>query len=101
MTTAAGVATMGTHIFDTLKNSKKLQTSGMPEKQAEAIVEMMVETVDDKLATKRDLELTKNELNFKIEAIKNELLFKLGSMLIGSVLGGLGLLVILMKLLKL
>ena len=82
--------------FDTLQYANKLKAAGVPEKQAEII--------DSKLATKLDLERVNSELKhdikemgLRIEAIKNELLIKLG----GMIVGGLGALVILMKLFKL
>ena len=98
-----------------LRNSQISLTVGVPEKQAEVQAEMMAETIDNKLATKNDLELIKSELkrdikglDAKVEASKNELKMemkelelrmtvKLGSLMIG----GIGLLVVLMKLFKL
>jgi len=95
-------------VFDTLQYANRLKAVGVPEKQAEVQAEMMAETIEDKLATKLDLEQVKSELKrdikelelkleLKIEAIKNELLLKLGGMIVGS----LGALIVLMKLFKL
>jgi hypothetical protein len=83
--------------FDTLQYAKRLKAVGVPEKQAEVQAEMMAETIEDKLATKKDLEQVKSELKRDIEASKNELLIKLGGMIVGS----LGALVVLMRLFKL
>ncbi|MEI8054579.1 MAG: DUF1640 domain-containing protein [bacterium] len=71
--------------FDTLRYANRLKAAGVPEKQAEVQAEMMAETIEDKLATKKDLK----ELELRI-------ILKLGSMIVGS----LGTLVVLMKLLS-
>lgn len=91
-------------VFDTLRYAKKLVKVGFTQQQAEVQAEALAEVVDDKLATKQDLEQTKSELkrdikelDLKIEAIKNELLLKLGGMMVS----GIGLIVLLMKLFKL
>jgi hypothetical protein len=80
-------------IFDTLRYSKKLVAVGFTQQQAEAQTEALAEIVDDKLATKRDIEDLKKE----IKELELRMTIKLGSIM----LGGLGLLVILMKLFKL
>jgi hypothetical protein len=106
-------------IFDTLQYANKLKAVGVPEKQAEVQAEAMVELIEDKLATKKDLEQAKSELKKDIEQVKSELkldievsknelkrdikelelrmTIKLGSLMIA----GMGVLVILMKLFKL
>jgi len=117
------VITMGNERnFDTLQCANRLKAVGVPEKQAEVQAEIMAETIEDKLASKKDialvrkdLELVKSELkrdikelDLKIETSKNELkrdikdlelrmTVKLGSLMVGSI----GLLVVLLKLFKL
>ncbi|CAL7964141.1 conserved hypothetical protein [Gammaproteobacteria bacterium] len=66
--------------FDTLKYANRLKAVGVPEKQAEVQAETMAEIIEDKLATKKDLELVredlelvKSELKRDIEATKSEL----------------------------
>ncbi|MEI8055344.1 MAG: hypothetical protein WCH10_05040 [bacterium] len=59
----------GERSFDTLKYANRLKAAGVPEKQAEVQAEMMAETIDDRIATKNDLELVKNDL----ELVKSEL----------------------------
>jgi len=66
-------------MFDTLKYANRLKAVGVPEKQAEVQAEMMAQTIDDKLATKNDLEQVKSELkmdikglDLKIEALRAE-----------------------------
>ncbi|CAL7959827.1 conserved hypothetical protein [Gammaproteobacteria bacterium] len=104
MTNAVGVMSMSEQIFDTLQCANKLKSVGVPEKQAEAFAEVMAETIDAKLATKRDLEKIKVDLDLKIELLRKDIkelelrmTIKLGSF----VMGGMGTLVVLMKLLKL
>jgi hypothetical protein len=53
---------MTTTTFDTLAYSKKLKAAGMPEQQADIQAEALFELVDEKLATKKDLELLKKDL---------------------------------------
>ena len=54
MASAVGVMKMSNElIFDTSQHANKLKAAGVPEKQAEAQVEMMREIIDDKLATKK------------------------------------------------
>jgi capsule polysaccharide export protein KpsE/RkpR len=106
-------------IFDTLQYANKLKAVGVPEKQAEVQAEMMADIVDDKLATKNDLAQVNSDLRWAIEETRSELkrdieelrtefkqsmkelelrmTIKLGSLMIG----GIGTIVILMKLFKL
>jgi len=101
--------------FDTLQYANRLKAAGVPDKQAEAHAELQAEIIENRLAAKLDLENVKSELKRDIKALdlkienlrvelkrdievsKNELIIKLGSMMIG----GLGALVILMKIFKL
>lgn len=84
-------------VFDTLRYANKLKAAGVSEKQAEVQAEALAEIIDDKLATKRDLKELENELKRDIKELEERMTIKLGSIM----LGGLGLLVILMKLFKL
>lgn len=79
-------------IFDTLQQANRLKAAGVPDKQAEAQVEMMAEIIEDKLATKKDLEQVKSELilnmennkkelEIKIELVKKDTIIKLASIL--------------------
>lgn len=69
-------------IFDTLRYANKLKAAGVPEKQAEVQAETLAEIIDERLATKQDLEALKKEIIIKIISI-------LGSVTIGcfSILG--------------
>lgn len=109
MISSVGVMKMGSElIFDTLQYANRLKAAGVPEKQAEAQAEALREIMDAKLATKKDLEQVRKDLELAVELAKNELkrdikdlelhmTLKLGSLMVG----GIGLLVILMKLFKL
>lgn len=63
-------------IFDTLRYANKLKAVGVPEKQAEVQAETLAEIIDERLATKQDLEALKKEIVIKI-------ISALGSMLVG------------------
>lgn len=98
MISSIGVIKMGNElIFDTLQYANRLKAAGVPEKQAEVQAEVLREIMDEKLATKKDLELAKNELKRDIKDLELHMTLKLGSLMVG----GIGLLVILMKLFKL
>jgi hypothetical protein len=58
--------------FDTLRFVKRLQAAGYTPEQAEAQAEAYAEAVGDALATKQDLELTKQELQHSISTVKSE-----------------------------
>ena len=51
--------------FDTLKYAKKLIKAGFTEQQAEVQAEAIKELIDDKLATKRDLKVLKDQLTIR------------------------------------
>jgi hypothetical protein len=68
--------TSATLMFDTLRYANKLKAAGVPEKQAEVQAETLAEIVDEKLATKQDLEILKKDIIIKIT-------FILGSMMVG------------------
>ena len=77
---------MTTTTFDTLSYAKKLKAAGMPDQQADVQAEALFELVDEKLATKKDLEL-----------LKKDLTIKLGGMIIFSSMATISILGILMK----
>lgn len=87
-----------------MQYANRLKAVGVPEKQAEVQAEALREIMDNKLATKKDLELVrkdlelaKNELKRDIKDIELRMTLKLGSIMVG----GLSMLVVLMKLFKL
>lgn len=76
---------MSTLIFNSLAYFEKLRSAGVTEEQAKVHAEAMNELVDDKLATKEDLLLLKEDLRKEIELLKKDLIIKLGSMIMGSI----------------
>ncbi len=62
---------MSTITFDTLKFANRLKEAGIKEKEAEAIVGIVQEAQDGaELATKRDLQQVKSELEIKMSEIE-------------------------------
>ena len=87
---------MSTAVFDTLAYAKKLKEAGVPEKQAEIHAEAIVEIVEDKLATKRDLkdlevavqrDIKELEVTVQrdIKELELRLIIKLGSLIAASI----------------
>ncbi len=75
---------MSSIAFDTHRFVKRLTAAGMPEKQAEVLAEEQASLVDEKLATKRDiqdvrrdLEVVKTDLEAKIEAVETRMMGEL------------------------
>lgn len=71
---------MATHFFDTHAYVKKLKAAGVPEIQAEAHVETLVEIVENGLATKidihnlrKEIKETKKELKDDIKEVRKEI----------------------------
>lgn len=84
-----------TLIFDTFAYVKRLVDAGMPEKQAQIQAETLVQIIEDKVATKQDLQLGLKELevkikdsevrlNEKMEAIRADLLKWVAGMLVAQ-----------------
>lgn len=67
--------------FDTLKYAKKLTAAGFTEQQAEALAEEQASLVENKLATKRDIEDVRRD----IRDLESKLTIRLGGMLVVSV----------------
>ena len=85
---------MATITFDTLKFVRKLRESGFEEKQAEGIAEAFKDASGEaELASKRDLDLLKQDLRIDIERIERKQIehdgeFKLIKWMLGILLGG-------------
>ena len=71
--------------FDTLAYAKKLKHAGVPEAQAEVQAEAMAELVEERLATKRDLQELEERLSYRIQELEYKLTFRLGSMMVVAV----------------
>jgi len=59
--------------FDTLAYVKKLKAAGVPEKQAEVQAETFAEIIEDRIATKHDILLLKQDLKELELSMKQEL----------------------------
>lgn len=63
--------------LDTLAWAKKLEHAGIPTQHAEAQVELLANVIEDNICTKKDLEITKNELKVTIKALELSLELKI------------------------
>ena len=63
--------------FDTLAYSKKLKAVGVPPEQADVQAETLAEIIEEKLATKRDLQELEQRLTYNLT-------LRLGSMIVIS-----------------
>lgn len=85
---------MATTTFDTLKFVRKLREAGFEEKQAEGIAEAFKDASGEaELATKRNLDLLKQDLRVDMERIERKQIehdgeFKLIKWMLGILLGG-------------
>ena len=59
--------------FDTLAYAKKLKAVGVPEAQAEIQAETIAEVMDERMATKRDLDLLESNLKRDVVEIKHDM----------------------------
>lgn len=65
--------------FDTLKYAKRLKEAGFTEQQAETQAEAIKSLIDDKLATKQDLQRLEERLSYRLT-------IRFGGMLVAAVL---------------
>ena len=72
-------------MFNTLRYAKILEEAGFSRQQAETSIKILVEIMEDKLATKQDM----SELRFGVKQdllqLKHDLTLKLGAMLSAAV----------------
>ena len=59
--------------IDTLRIYSRLKSTGLTEESAEEIAEIFRETVEENLASKKDLKTTESNLTKDIEAVRSEL----------------------------
>ncbi|MBM2813720.1 MAG: hypothetical protein HW421_482 [Ignavibacteria bacterium] len=77
---------MGNSItFDTLAYTKKLREVGFTEQQAEVQAQAIVELIEDKIATKRDLKELETTLQRDIKELELRMIIKLGALLAMSI----------------
>lgn len=72
-------------IIDTLEYSKKLKAAGVPELQAEAQAEALSKLASEELATKKDIEDLRRELQTTIRELEYRLTIKAGAMTAAAV----------------
>ena len=65
--------------FDTLAYVKKLKAAGIPEKQAEVQAETFAEIIEERIATKQDILLLKQDIKELELSMKQELKLGLAS----------------------
>ncbi len=68
-------------MFNTLKYAKMLEEVGFSRNQSETSIGILVEIMEDRLASKQDLKELEHRLNAKMD----QLTVRLGTMLAGSV----------------
>lgn len=75
--------------FDTHAFIKRLTAAGMPEPQAEILVEEQARLIEDRLATKVDLERlehnVRRDFEHRMETLEQRLTIKLGAMIAAGV----------------
>jgi len=71
--------------FDTLAYAKKLKAAGVPEQQAEVQAEAIAEIIEERLASKHDIEELRTDLKRDIAEMSYKLTIRMGSMLVIAV----------------
>jgi hypothetical protein len=71
--------------FDTHAFVKRLTAAGMPEPQAEALADEQRRLIDDRLATKADLEALHAELKRDLAELELRQTIRLGGMMAASI----------------
>ncbi len=72
-------------MFNTLKYAKILEEVGFSREQAETSIKILVEIMEDKLASKQDLHELKTELQHSIAQLESKLTIRMGTMLAASI----------------
>lgn len=90
-------------MFNTLKYAKILEEAGLTQKEAETTINVLIEVMENKLATQEDLKDLRNEfkefgilmqndlknlelrMTHKIDQLESKLTIKLGTMLAASI----------------
>ena len=73
---------MAAIMFDTHAFVKELTEAGMPEAQAEVLARTQATLIDEKLATKQDLEALESRLKRDMREMELRLTLRLGSMMV-------------------
>ena len=76
---------MPTVTFDTLAYAKKLKAAGFTEQQAEVQAQAFAEIIEERLATKQDIELLRRDMKELELRLKHDLTLRLGGMMVASI----------------
>jgi len=74
-----------TVVFDTLAYAKKMKAVGFTEQQAEAQAEALAEIVENRLATKQDIEGLRRDIKELEIRLRHDLTIRLGGMLVAGI----------------
>jgi argininosuccinate lyase len=77
--------TATTLVLDTLAYSKKLKEAGFTEKQAEVQAEALAEVINERVATKRDIDDLRRDMHEMEERLASKLTIRLGGMLVAGI----------------
>jgi len=72
---------MATVTFDTLAYAKKLKAAGFTDQQAEVQAQAFAEIIEERLATKQDIELLRRDM----KELEMRLTLRLGGMMAASI----------------
>ena len=72
-------------MFNTLRYAKMLEEVGFSREQAETSIKILVEIMEDKLASKQDMQDLKNELKHDIAQLESKLTIRMGTMLAAAI----------------
>ena len=76
---------MGAVTFDTLQYAQRMKAVGFTDEQANEQAKAIAEIIDEKLATKYDLEILGKELKQDMKELELRLIIRLGAMMAVSI----------------
>ena len=79
---ALSTDTPTTVTFDTLSAAKELRKTGFEDRQAEAVVTTISKAMSETVATKADLQLLRQYVDSRLDALENRLIIKLGGLMV-------------------
>lgn len=72
-------------MFNTLKYAKMLEEVGFSREQAETSIKILVEIMEDKLATKHDIKELESRIETSMTHLESRLSIRMGTMLAASI----------------
>ena len=79
---ALSTDTPTTVTFDTLSAAQELRKTGFEDRQAEAVVTTISKAMSETVATKADLQLLRQYVDSRLDALENRLIIKLGGLMV-------------------